>query len=77
MTTRNSITWKGCVSMIFKKAGDNETKYQMQYADWTANEWTVPVLLTKLRANRMLNDSSISRVIIISEEVEYEAIVEA
>ena len=55
--------------LIFQHSGDGETKYQIQFVD-EQDAWTVPVLLTKLRANRILNDLSIERVrLLIDNEI--------
>lgn len=36
--------------------------YQLQYVDYNTNTWTAPVLLTKERADKFLDDASVIKI---------------
>lgn len=37
-------------------------RYELQYVDYSEDEWTVPVILTEKRASQIINDNAIRRV---------------
>ncbi len=37
-------------------------KYELQYSDYSENQWTVPVLLTEERIERIVNDFSVKNI---------------
>lgn len=44
------------------------TRYQLQYVDYTENEWTAPVLLTEERADKFLQDYSVKKLKLITDD---------
>ncbi len=44
---------------------DGKTTFQLQYQDYSLDEWTVPVLLTEERAAKFLDDMSVKTIKII------------
>lgn len=44
------------------------TRYQLQYVDYNENEWTAPVLLTEERANKFLQDFSVTKLKLITDD---------
>lgn len=39
-----------------------KVKYEVQYIDYEEGQWTVPVILTKRRADRVISDNAIRKV---------------
>ena len=48
------------------------TEYQLQYADYETDAWTIPVMLTKERLERILDDLSVTKIKLITDKTEYE-----
>lgn len=48
-------------------AADTGALYEVQYVDCDVNQWTVPCMLTKDRADKVINDLSVERVRITFE----------
>ena len=44
------------------------TRYQLQYTDYNDNEWTAPVLLTKERADKFMQDFSVRKLKLITDD---------
>jgi hypothetical protein len=42
------------------------TRFKLRYVDYEPGAWTMPVLLTKDRAERFLEDNSVTEVIFIA-----------
>lgn len=53
--------------LIFQLSGDGKTQFQQKFVD--EDSWTVPVLLTKQRASRLLDDASVDRIRIIQATI--------
>jgi len=47
---------------ILKEAVKRNAVYQVQYADYGPNKWTVPFVLTQELANMLLEDFSVRKV---------------
>jgi len=39
-----------------------KVRYEVQFVDYSENEWTVPLLLTEKRAQEIMKDQAISKV---------------
>lgn len=50
------------IETILNDAIGRQAKYQVQYADYDLETWTVPVQLTKERAKELLIDGSVRKI---------------
>lgn len=53
--------------MVEKFLCIENTKFKLRYADYTEGAYTVPVLLTRERAEKFLNDFSVTEVVFIDQ----------
>lgn len=50
---------------MLRTAMQNGATHQVRYSDYDENQWTVPVLLTDERIDRIINDLSVIEIRII------------
>jgi hypothetical protein len=53
---------KSIKSIVNKYVKNKESIFQLQYVDYKGDTWTMPCLLTAQRAERFMNDRSVSKI---------------